>query len=58
MLSRVRLFATPWTVEPGSSALQADSLPFELQGGHIYVCVCVCVCVYEHKTSILSVNIY
>ena len=69
MLSRVRLFATPWTIafqaplsmefsrqeywsglpfrsqgdlpdpgiEPGSPALQADSLLLSHQGNHIYI---------------------
>ena len=54
-------------VKPRSPALQADSLPFELQGkqkANMYtnnmnththvcacVCVCVCVCVCNHRNS-------
>ena len=30
-------------IEPGSPALQADSLPTEPPGKHMCVCVCVCV---------------
>ena len=32
MLSLVQFFATPWTPEPQSPTLQADSLPAEPQG--------------------------
>ena len=32
-------------IEPGSPALQADSLPSEPPGIYVCVCVCVCVCV-------------
>ena len=32
-------------IEPGSPALQADSLPSEPPGISVCVCVCVCVCV-------------
>ena len=34
-------------IEPGSPALQEDSLSVELQG-KIYMCVCVYVCMYIH----------
>ena len=33
-------------IKPRSPALQADSLPTELQGEPVYMCVCVCVCIY------------
>ena len=39
-------------IEPGSPALQADSLPYEPQG--IYVCVCVCVCVFTEFVTVLD----
>ena len=32
-------------IEPESPALQADSLPSEPPGKHVYMCVCVCLCV-------------
>ena len=35
-------------IEPGSPALQVDSLPAELPGKPcVCVCVCVCVCLYS-----------
>ena len=58
------IFPTPG-MEPGSPALQADSLPTEPLDG---VCVCVCVCVrarvraflvpqfYQVKTRCIHVN--
>ena len=35
----------PW-IEPGSPALQANSLPLSYQGSPTQLYMCVCVCVY------------
>ena len=42
-------------IEPGSPALQADSLLTEPLGKpYIYIYMCVCVCVYSESCSVMS----
>ena len=65
LLSRVRLFATPWTVAHQAplpmGILQARTLEWVDMPSHVCVCVCVCVCdiyfhihIYTNRASLVA----